>query len=202
MDHLNKKIVLNIGSGKSSVKSYTKYFDEWKEIRGDIAEVNPDVITDIRTLENIEDLSVDAIWASHVIEHCYWHEQPMIFRSILRVLKNDGFAVVKVPDIGSIADKIKNNLLDPVYVLENGQHITALDILYGYRPALDPTNINNYNPAMAHKMGFNIELIKEILHYLTTNKLKINGMINSVNYEITLVIWKDIKPVELFNYIS
>ena len=64
MNSQSKKIVLNIGSGKQTVKRWTKYFDEWTELRGDIAEVNPDIVTDIRTLDGIDDLSMDAIWAS------------------------------------------------------------------------------------------------------------------------------------------
>lgn len=191
-----KKIILNVGSGKSSVKKWTSSFDDWTEIRADIADVNPDIVTDITTLVGVEDNSVDAIWASHVIEHCHWHEQPMIFQSFLRVLKKDGFAIIKVPDIGSIAKYIEEDLLTPIYKLDNGEFITALDMLFGYRNQLDPKN-HDHNPAMAHKMAFNVKLFGQILqHY------NLQGALNTTNHEITVIFWKGETRPEFLNFIK
>lgn len=180
----NNKVILNIGSNRHSVSRWTSYFKDWKEIKADVAEVDPDIVTDITTLSGIENNSIDAIWASHVIEHCHWHEQPMIFHSMLRVLKDDGFAIIKVPDLGSIANFIEKDLLTPILALENNEFITVLDMLYGYRKSLDPNN-EEYNPAMAHKTGFNTKLVADIL-----SDLKLNGTYVSVNHEITMIFWK------------
>ena len=192
----NQKTVLNIGSGRNSIHQDTDFFAGWCEIRADIAQVNPDVVTDIRTLENVSDQSVDAIWASHVIEHCHWHEQPMIMNSFRRVLKSQGFAVIKVPDLGALSDHIQHDLLKPVYHLPNGVGITAIDILYGHRPALDPT-CPIYNPAMNHRMGFNFKLLQQLIQ-----QHEFNGVIRRHDFELTAVIWKTSCPEILTNNIN
>lgn len=191
-----KKILLNIGSGKTSVKRWTSSFDDWVELKADIAEVNPDIVTDIKTLNGIENNSIDAIWASHVIEHCHWHEQPMIFESFIRVLKEDGFGIIKVPDIGSIAKYIEEDLLTPIYSLDNNEMITVLDMLYGYRTQLNPQN-PEYNSNMAHKMAFNVKLFRQILqHY------NLQGVLNTTNHEITVIFWKGETMPEFLNFIK
>ena len=181
-----KKIVLNIGSGCSSVKDRISYFKDWQEIRADtFPECDPDIISDIRTLDGVDDNSIDAIYASHVLEHCYWHEQPMIFNSFMRVLNSTGFAIIEVPDI----DSIKDNLLETLYLAENRIPITSLDLLYGFRGAVDPKYNEKVNPGMMHKMGFNVQLIKDIL-----SELKIKGVYRTHNHQITTIIWKDQQP--------
>ena len=186
----DKKLVLNLGAGKVELKKQTNFFDEWKEIRVDIKELNPDIVSDLRDLKEIPDKSIDAVWACHVIEHMYWHDLPKVLNSIVRVLKNDAFAVIRVPDLASIAHLITNDILTPVYTTENGIQITPLDMLYSYRGFFDDTNENKeYNHAMLHKTGFTPKSMAEICY-----SLGINAMIASKGYELCCVIYKDIIP--------
>jgi SAM-dependent methyltransferase len=182
----DKKTILNIGSATTSVKNRIDYFKDWIELKGDIfPDYNPDIITDIRTLENVDDESMDAIYASHVIEHCHWHEQPMIFRSILRVLKPTGFAIIEVPDLGAI----KEDLLEPIYHLPNGIPITSLDLIYGWRGFFDPALYPKQNIGMMHKIGYNTKLLNAML-----TDLDINAVYSSGGGQINCVIWKTEKP--------
>lgn len=187
----NQKIVLNIGSGQSSVRDFTKFFNEWSELRGDIAEINPDIVIDIRTLENISNESVDAIWACHVIEHCHWHEQPMIMNNFRRVLKPDGFAVIIVPNLGSIGQFMNTDLMTPLYQIYNGDYITPMDIIYGYRWSKN-SNDDKYNTAMTHKIGFNFSLLNNLIH-----SHNMFGVIKDDGYQLTALAWKSPKMPDL-----
>jgi predicted SAM-dependent methyltransferase len=112
----NEKIILNVGCGKTKLIYQSSYFLDWKEIRVDAYENDTaDLITSIVDLNKVPNESVDAVWASHVVEHNYWHDLPKVFNNMMRVLKKDGFAVIRVPDLGSIGWKIEDGLLDVQY---------------------------------------------------------------------------------------
>ena len=112
----DKKIVLNIGCGKTKLEHQSKFFKDWKEIRVDAFENDTaDLITSIVDLNKVPNESIDAVWASHVVEHNYWHDLPKVFNNMLRVMKEDGFGIIRVPDLGSIAARIEDGLLDTVY---------------------------------------------------------------------------------------
>lgn len=186
----DRKIVLNIGAGKTKLESFTTYFNDWKEVTVDIEEIEPDVVSDIRDLKEVPNESVDAVWACHVIEHMYWHDLPNVFGSIMRVLKKDGFCIVRVPDLASIAHLITNDILKPVYVTESGIEITPLDMIYSYRGFFDKTNTQKeYNHAMTHKTGFTQQSLTQIL-----SDLNIKAFIKSRNHEVQCVIYKDQVP--------
>lgn len=182
-----QKIVLNLGAGKLPLGVQTAYFNDWKEVRIDIEELQPDIVDDIRTLEKIPNEYADAVWACHVVEHIFWQDLPMMFHNMLRVLKSDGFAVIRVPDIASIADRIKDHFLDPLYETSGGP-IAPIDIIFGQRGQLIKDN-HNYNFAMMHKTGFTPQSMAFIL-----DNLKIKGMIAARNYEIMTILYKDRQP--------
>jgi predicted SAM-dependent methyltransferase len=80
--------------------------------------------------------SVDAIFSSHNIEHVYPHEVPQALGEFLRVLSDDGFAVITCPDLQSVCALVaEDKLLEPAYTAPAGP-ITPLDILYGHRPPM------------------------------------------------------------------
>ena len=181
---MNNKIVLNVGCGKSPLSDQTLYFNDWKEIRVDAFENDTaDIISTILDLKEIESESVDAVWASHIIEHCYFHELPGVFNSIIRVLKSDGFAVITVPDLVSISDKIKTGLLDAVYHSPEGP-ISAIDMIYGSR-----YHIEKYGIGMAHKTGFTEKSISQIL-----SSLNIKALTKTQSYEVVSVLYKSTIP--------
>lgn len=180
------KIVLNLGAGQTPLQSQTSFFQGWNEIRVDLAEQSPHLVDDIRTLANVPNEYADAIWACHVVEHIHWHDLPMTFQNIMRVLKSDGIAVIRVPDLGSIADKIQNGLNDKLYQI--GDRIfTPMDIIYGHRDYFGDNERVNY--ATCHKIGFTEKSLTDLLR-----QFKINGFTQCRNYEIMAVLYKDKVP--------
>jgi SAM-dependent methyltransferase len=185
----DKKIVLNIGAGETSCKKQIQYFDDdWKELTLDVAVANPNIVSDIVEMKEVPDESVDAIWACHVVEHVYFHQLPKLFESIMRVLKKDGFAIIRVPDIGSIAHMIEDDLFTPVYDSSVGP-ICPIDILYSSRVLVE-----KYGEPMAHKTGFTKKSMEQIL-----TDLKVNALINKIGGEIVAILYKDVSPIHVVN---
>jgi len=185
-DHLfksDKKILLNIGAGKVALKHQAPYFISYKEVRVDLGDCGQDITSDISTLKGVPDKSVDVIYASHVVEHVFFHQLPDVFKNMLRVLKDNGCAVIRVPDIGSIAERIPDNLLGTIYTSTAGP-VAAIDMIYGFRK-----DIASGNEGMAHKTGFTKESMSKIL-----SDLGINAMINTGNDEVRCIIYKTTPP--------
>jgi predicted SAM-dependent methyltransferase len=182
------KKVLNVGCGQ--VKLDFELFKYYKEIRLDTDEnSNPDIIGSIVDMKGVKDESIDAIWASHVIEHIYWSELPKAFEEIKRVLKPSGFAIILTPNLAVIADFIKDDLTKTIYMSPYGP-VTPLDILYGFR---EYTKVGM--DGMSHKMGFNTKLIQEILNSQEWPK----GKIYTTEYDIIAIFGKkepDYKLIE------
>lgn len=180
----NKKKVLNVGCGTVPLNTQSGYFNDWVEIRADMVENSTtDVVTSLTKLENIPAKSVDCVWASHVVEHCLWQDLPSVFNNIMRVLKDDGFAVIRVPDIGSIAHLIPNNLLDTVYDTSGGP-VAAIDMLYGGRFAIE-----SHGEFMCHKTGFTPNTLEYIL-----NSFNIKSVIRADSLEVQAFLFKDEFP--------
>ncbi len=155
------KQLLHVGCGRSRKSNTTRGFDnlEWNEIRLDIdSSVEPDVIGTMTNMEAVPSESVDAIFSSHNIEHLYAHDVPIALSEFLRVLKNDGFAVVTRPDLKSVCQLIaQGKLFEPAYVSPAGP-IAPIDILYGHR-----AQMANGNLFMAHRCGFTYEVLRDTL---------------------------------------
>jgi SAM-dependent methyltransferase len=180
---MEQNVVYNIGAGGISVKDQSNLFnDGWKEYTVDVAECNPDIVSNIIGLPGIEDESADSIWASHVVEHVYWHELPDVFNAIVRVLKPNGFGFVMVPNLAAIVDKIKHGLLETLYESPAGP-VAAIDMIYGHRGTV------RNNQYMQHKTGFTPQSLAMIL-----SSLKINAVYSENDIEIVAIIYKDTFP--------
>ena len=144
--------LLHIGCGPKRKAQTTRGFntDAWSEIRLDIdPSVSPDVTGTMTDMSAVASGSVDAIFSSHNIEHLYPHEVPVALAEFLRVLSDDGFAVITCPDLKSVCALIaEDKLTEPAYVSPAGP-IAPLDILYGHRPPMARGNLY-----MAHRCGF------------------------------------------------
>jgi SAM-dependent methyltransferase len=144
--------VLHVGCGIFDTEKLPPIFrhSSWREIRLDIdPEVKPDVVASITDMQVISDTTVDAVYSSHNVEHLYPHDVPLALREMHRVLRPNGFAFIKVPDLQEVARFVADGKLeDPLYVSVAGV-IAPLDILYGHRSALARGNI-----FMAHHTGF------------------------------------------------
>jgi len=185
------KTVLNVGSGSSSVADFTNVFDGWKELRLDLYEESADIKADIVTLDGVEDQSMDAVWACHVIEHLDWGKLPIVFGNIMRVLKTDGAAVIRVPNLAAIADRLKGNLLEPVYYSPSGLPITALDMLYGHRMY---QSSRETNLGQLHKTGFNPLQMSTLL-----KELNINAVVADRGLDVYAILYKEAQPTELMS---
>ncbi|HWA37064.1 MAG TPA: methyltransferase domain-containing protein [Burkholderiales bacterium] len=142
------KRVLHVGCGTKTLAK-EPLFRGWQETRLDLdPAVKPDIVGSLTDLSAIGAASMDAVFSSHNLEHLYAHDVPVALREFRRVLKDDGFAIVLVPDLEAAAQRIaEGRLHEPMYVSPAGP-VTPFDMLYGYSPALKAS------PLMAHKGGF------------------------------------------------
>jgi SAM-dependent methyltransferase len=153
--------VLHVGCGTYHLEKLPPVFQAsgWREIRLDIdPEVHPDIVASITDMRVISDGSVDAVYSSHNIEHLYPHDVSLALREMHRVLKPNGFAFIKLPDLQEVARHIADGKLeDPLYLSPMGP-IAPLDILYGHRASLA-----GGNAFMAHRTGFTGETVGSAL---------------------------------------
>lgn len=145
-----ERVLINVGCGPRNSSSLPAYFDSWRQLRVDLdPAVEPDILADLTDLSPIPDGSVDAVWASHCIEHLYEHQVSLALSEFRRVLNDDGFVCVLVPDLQAVAQYVaEDQLHDPLYQSPAGP-ITPHDIFFGYGVA-----IANGRTAMAHRCGF------------------------------------------------
>lgn len=146
------KFFLHVGCGRKSKNQTTKGFntDSWIECRFDVdASVEPEIIGSMTNMVTIETETIDAIYSSHNIEHLYPHEVILALGEFVRVLRPDGFLVITCPDLQSVCAVVaEDKMVETLYTSPAGP-VTALDVLYGYRPQLALGNLY-----MAHRCGF------------------------------------------------
>lgn len=67
-----------------------------------------DIVRVARELrERVPPASRDAIYCSHNLEHYYPHDGELVLSGFLHVLKLHGFAEIRVPDIGTVAQTVR-----------------------------------------------------------------------------------------------
>lgn len=143
-------ILVNAGCGPKGGGQVPAMFDSWRQLRVDVdRDVDPDVLADVTDLSAIPSGFADAVWTAHCVEHLYLHQVPQALSEFRRILKDDGFLCLVVPDLQTIANYIVNDKLDEViYELPAGP-ITAHDVLFGFGQA-----VAQGHTAMAHRCGF------------------------------------------------
>lgn len=145
--------VLHVGCGANSATRLHSIFksEHWDEIRLDVDQsTRPDIsgsIVDMRGFA--EDESCDAIWASHVLEHLLQHEVSKALNEFRRVLVPSGFALIRTPDIESVAQFIIDGRIRDVIYTSPAGPITPLDMLFGHG-----ASIENGALAMRHGTAF------------------------------------------------
>ncbi len=144
--------LLNVGCGMSGVNRLPLYFrnTDWHEIRLDIdSSVIPDIVGSSTDLSAIPNSCIDAIWSSHNLEHLHSFEVPVALAEFKRVLRDDGFALITLPDLRAVARYIVNDrLCEPMYHSAAGP-IAPLDVLFGLQ-----SSVQQGNEYMAHRTGF------------------------------------------------
>ncbi len=148
---ITKRTVLHVGCGSADRRSLPQFFQSrWQEIRLDIdPNAMPDVVASMLDMSPVADVSVDAVFSSHNIEHLHPHEVEVALKEFRRVLKPDGILVLTCPDLQSVCALVaEDKLEEPAYISPAGP-IAPIDILYGHRAAMAQGNL-----FMAHKTGF------------------------------------------------
>jgi hypothetical protein len=155
-----QKLLVNVGCGPSLVVTRTKLFQDWRQLRVDIeASVQPDVIADLTDLSPLQSGSADALWSSHCVEHLYQNQVPGALKEFHRVLADDGFAVILVPDLQAVADRIVADKFDePIYNSGMGP-VSAHDMFYGFGPSIAAGQTS-----MAHRCGFTPTILVNLLN--------------------------------------
>lgn len=155
-----QRLVVNVGCGPALTLTRTQLFQDWRQLRVDIEEsVKPDIVADLTDLSPIESGSADALWSSHCIEHLYQHQVPGALGEFQRVLADDGFVVILVPDLQSVAERIATDkFYETIYEAPAGP-INAHDMFYGFGRA-----IAEGDTAMAHKCGFTPTVLVDLMN--------------------------------------
>lgn len=152
-----ERVLVNVGCGPLEGTTLPAYFNDWRQIRVDVdASVKPDVIADLTDLSLIADGTADAVWAAHCIEHLYAYQVPIALAEFRRVLRNDGFVCIIVPDLQTVASYlVADRLHEPLYDSDAGP-VTPHDIVFGFGAA-----IAGGRPSMAHRCGFTPSMLQK-----------------------------------------
>jgi len=154
-----RPVLINAGCGPSGAEHTPRLFEQWRHLRVDVdPNVKPDVIADVTDMSALADNSADALWTSHCIEHLYRHQVPLALREFRRVLKNDGFAIIIVPDIQAVARYVADDKLSDVLYESSAGPITPHDVFFGLGTAVAAGNEH-----MAHKCAFTPKTLFEAL---------------------------------------
>lgn len=153
--------VLNVGGGSKRTK-IPEYFADWQHDLLDIdPRGNPDIVCDARELLELPAGQYEAIYCSHNLEHYYRHDGLSVLKGFVHILKEDGFAEVRVPDIAQVINAVFDRQLDlddELYVSAAGP-ITAHDVIYGLQSEI----VNSGQDFYAHKTGFTTKSLPKLL---------------------------------------
>jgi SAM-dependent methyltransferase len=153
------KMLINLGAGEKGAAWLPAMFAEWREVRVDVdATMAPDILADMTDLSAIESGSADAVWVSHGIEHLYLFEVSKAIAEIYRILADDGFFCVIVPDLQILAEYIASDRLHEVVYQSPAGPVIAHDMLFGFGP-----HLAQGRSSMAHKCGFTPTLLLQKL---------------------------------------
>lgn len=144
----------NLGSGpRGLLGSLTDAtaFAGWREIRVDLDPANaPEILANLTDLsQSVADHSADIVYCSHVLEHFHDHELSPVLAEILRILRPDGAAVLRVPDLAAALRGLDENDLEKTLYPSPAGPIRLLDVIYGHRASIHEGNL-----FMAHHTGF------------------------------------------------
>jgi predicted SAM-dependent methyltransferase len=143
---------LNVGGGNKGIPVPRHYLG-WRHLMLDIDPAgNPDICADARDMLGLQAASYDAVYCSHNLEHYFEHDVPKVLAGFRHVLRDDGFAEIRVPDIQQVMEAVAERGLD----IEDGLYdapagaIRVRDVLYGFADKIARSGEDFF----AHKTGF------------------------------------------------
>lgn len=144
--------VLNVGGNNKQIQ-IPPYYSAFEHLILDIDPVGkPDIVCDARTMKTLPAAQFDAIYCSHNLEHYFAHDVANVLAGFLHVLRPDGFAEIRVPDLDLLMKTYVEKQMDIEDVLyESGAGpIMVRDVLYGFGKQIERSGVDFY----AHKTGF------------------------------------------------
>jgi hypothetical protein len=184
--------ILNIGGGPRTIRLPPFYRDcevEWL----DVDETwEPDLVMDVRELGSLEAGVYDGVYGSHILEHLAPHDLKVVLAGILHILKDDGFADIRVPDLKQAIVAMVNNDYDPyTFLYQSGPGpITTRDVLYGFAPFVE-----KYGECQCHRNGFTTNSLIDALFdahfekvYASTQRWEIRAIAMKTELELDVMI--------------
>lgn len=175
------KKVLNVGGNSKDIPLPSQYA-EFEHLLLDIdPKGSPDIVCDARELTSLEASQFDAVYCSHNLEHYYRHDVRRVLGGFLHVLKDSGFAHIRVPDIHEVMRiTIEKGLdIDDVLYQSPAGPIMVLDVLYGYNVEIEQSGQDFF----AHKTGFTEKSLFTALQkagfaeiYTSVGNLEVNAL--------------------------
>jgi SAM-dependent methyltransferase len=155
------KRVLNVGGNSKAIPLPPQYAG-FEHLLLDIdPKGSPDIVCDARRLTTLAAGQFDAVYCSHNLEHYYRHEVPRVLAGFLHVLKDGGFAHIRVPDLQEVMQVTLERGLDIDDVLYESPAgpIMVVDVLYGWGVEIERSG----QPFFAHKTGFTQKSLSKAL---------------------------------------
>ena len=162
MSEKSAPTVLNVGGGTKDI-ALPSHYKGWRHL---LLDVDPrggvDIVCDARELLTKLPDQFDAVYCSHNLEHYFPHDSERVLRGFVHVLKPDGFAEIRVPDIRSVMRAMIEQGLDIDDVLYQSDvgPILVRDVIYGWHVEIERSGQDFY----AHKTGFTARSLKAALH--------------------------------------
>lgn len=157
----NRRRVLNVGGNDKAIP-IPAHYDGWEHLLLDIQQgPGVDLVHDARRLSELRAGAFDAVYCSHNLEHYYPHEVPLVLDGFRHVLKNDGFAEIRVPDIAAVMrHAVAHDMeLDDVLYESPAGPISVHDVIYGYGREIESSGEDYF----AHKRGFTHKSLQSAL---------------------------------------
>jgi len=148
----DRRRVLNVGGGSKTIP-IPDYYKDWNHLLLDINPKGaPDIVCDARELTSLPAEAFDAIYCSHNLEHYFRHDGAKVLKGFLHVLKPDGFADIRVPDIRAVIERFLATGMDIHDILYESPAgpISVHDVIYGWGKQIESSGVDYY----AHKTGF------------------------------------------------
>lgn len=155
------KKVLNVGGNNKSIALPEQYAG-WEHILLDIDPTgHPDIVCDARDMTQLPALEYDSICCLHNLEHYYRHDVKKVLAGFLHVLKDDGFALICVPDMALVMRTVAEKQLDidDVLYMSSMGAIKVHDVIYGLGSQIEQSGCDFY----AHKTGFTDKSLLAVL---------------------------------------
>jgi SAM-dependent methyltransferase len=147
-----RRKLLNVGGNNKQIR-IPDYYSTFEHLILDIDPVGkPDIVCDARTMKTLPGGQFDAIYCSHNLEHFFAHDVTRVLSGFLHVLRPDGVAEIRVPDLDLLMKTYVERKMDIEDVLyqSGAGPILVRDVLYGFGKQIERSGVDFY----AHKTGF------------------------------------------------